>query len=61
MVCPVCISYMLDHPSTLKHKKCPSCGFTCPYPIKEQTVLDREIKMKPASAETKKALGIKDE
>ena len=61
MVCPICVSYMLCHPSLIKHKKCPTCGFTCPDPIKEQTVMDREVKMKPASPEMRKALGLKDD
>lgn len=26
--CPLCISYMLDHPTVRDHKKCPSCGFS---------------------------------
>ncbi len=26
--CPLCISYLLDHPTKKDLKKCPSCGYT---------------------------------
>lgn len=35
-VCPICTSWMLDHPSLRGYKKC-SCGYTCP---SERNTLD---------------------
>lgn len=39
MICPHCISYMLDHPSVLNYKKC-SCGFTKLKELKMDNVID---------------------
>lgn len=54
------MSYMLCHQTLYRHKKC-SCGYTCPYPDKESTKLDRDEKKKEPSEAVKKVLDIKEE
>lgn len=52
---------MQSHTEQHKWQKCPSCGFSCPDPIKGSTKLDIDSKKKYPSLETKKALGIKED
>lgn len=52
---------MLCHATLVRHKKCPTCAYTCPEPLKEAVKVDLDVKIKQPSEATKKILGIKDE